>query len=440
MSYHIIDRRDNAKKSSGNRQRFLRRVKKQVRDAAADVIRDGSIESITSGGNRKINIPKRDLKEYTIVHGEGGEREVVHPGNKEFVPGDRIARPPKGGGGAGGKKGSKDGEGEDSFTFELTKDEFLEIFFEDLELPDLVKKNLKAVDVWEYLRAGFVNEGTPARLNIERSMRKAKGRRFALRGPKRKRLRALEKELESLNATIESRQNNGEDATIEIVRREAVEHEIEVLKRKIKAVPFVDEMDLQYNFWDKKPVPTTKAVMFCVMDVSGSMGEWEKEMAKRFFMLLYLFLDRAYERVDLVFIRHHSIAKECDEQEFFYGRESGGTVVSSALQLMKSIIEERYDTAQWNLYACQASDGDNWGEADNELVRELLERDLLPKLQYYAYVETKQDTNRPSALMQMYEDISGANRNFDTAVVTGPEEIYPVFRKLFEKEKGSASK
>jgi uncharacterized sporulation protein YeaH/YhbH (DUF444 family) len=439
MAYHIIDRRSNAKKSSGNRQRFLRRVKKQVRDAAADIIRDGKVESITSDGNRKINIPKRDLKEYTIVHGKGGERQIVHPGNKEFVPGDRIARPPCGGGGKG-QKGSKDGDGEDAFTFELTKDEFLEIFFEDLELPDLIKKNLKAAETWDYQRAGFVNEGTPARLNIERSMRKAKGRRFALRGPKRRRLRELEEELETLLETIQSRQANGEDVTIEQERRKTIEHEIEVLKRKIKAVPFVDEMDLQYNFWEKNPVPTTKAAMFCLMDVSGSMGDWEKEMAKRFFMLLYLFLDRAYEKVDLIFIRHHHTAKECDEDEFFYGRESGGTVVSSAIQLMSDIIKERYDISQWNLYACQASDGDNWSDADNALVRDMLEREILPIVQYYAYVETKQDTNRPSDLMDMYLDISSQHGNFDTSVVTGPDEIYPVFRKLFEKQKGSATK
>lgn len=439
MSYHIIDRRENAKKSSGNRQRFLRRVKQQVRDAAADFIRDGNVTDIASGGGRKVNIPKRDLKEYTIIHGQGGEREIVHPGNKEFVPGDRIARPPKDGGGQG-NKGSKDGDGDDGFTFELTKDEFLEIFFEDLELPDLIKKNLKTVETWDYRRAGFVSEGTPARLNIERSMRKAKGRRLALRGPKRKKLRELEEELEQLNVDIDARQRNGDDYSIEAERRKVVEAEIEVLKRKIRAVPFVDEMDLQYNFWEKQPIPTTKAAMFCLMDVSGSMGQFEKEMAKRFFMLLYLFLFKAYERVDIIFIRHHHAAKECDEDEFFYGRETGGTVVSSAIQLMLDIIRDRYDTTQWNLYACQASDGDNWSDGDNALVRHMLEQQVLPVVQYYAYVETKQNINRPSALMSMYEDIALTHDNFDTSVVTGPEEIYPVFRKLFEKQKGSATK
>lgn len=440
MSHHIIDRRGNAKKSSGNRQRFIRRVKQQVKDAAADIIRDGKVESITDTKNRKITIPKKDLKEYQITHDTGGERNIVHPGNKEFVQGDRIPRPQGGGQGGGGQEGSQDGDGEDSFTFELTSDEFLDLFFEDLELPDLTKKNLAAVETWSFHRAGFVNEGTPARLNIERSMRKAKGRRTALRGPKKRKLRELEAELEQLNETIRMRQENGEDVSIEKQRREELEHEIEVLKRRIRAIPFVDTLDLQYNFWEKKPVPTTKAVMFCIMDVSGSMGQWEKEMAKRFFMLLYIFLSRAYERVDLIFIRHHHTAKECNEDEFFYGRETGGTVVSSAIQLMKEIIDERYDISQWNLYACQASDGDNWSKDDNALVQELLERDLLPILQYYAYVETKRDSNRRSDLMGMYNDISDRHRNFDTSVVTGPEEIYPVFRKLFEKEKASSTK
>lgn len=439
MAYQIIDRRPNQKgKSLGNRRRFIKRVRNQIRKAVRKNIREGNITDITSDEGKSITIPKRDLQEPNIVHGDGGEHEYILPGNDQFSTGDRVDRPPKQGGGSG-SEGSKDGEGDDEFTFQLSKEEFLDLFFEDLELPDLVKKNLKATSVFESRRAGFVKEGNPARLNIERSMRKAKGRRTALRGPKKRQLRELEEELANVIADIEAREQSGQDTVLERQRKERLEEEIKVLRRKIRAIPYVDEMDLQYNHWTKLPVPTTKAVMFCIMDVSGSMGEWEKEMAKRFFMLLYLFLTRSYDTVDLVFIRHHSMAKECDEDEFFYSKETGGTIVSTALEMMQDIIKERYDLNTWNIYACQASDGDNW-TTDNAVVRDLLENYLLNVVQYYAYVEIKDQKyrgNRDSDLWDMYDDIRSTHSNFDITQITDVTEIYPVFRKLFEKDKAT---
>lgn len=441
MSHHIIDRRKNQKgKSTGNRRRFLRRVRNQVKEAAKRAIREGDIKSITSTKGRKISVPAKDLKEHEIRHGQGGDSERVFPGNKEFITGDRIRRP--GGGGAGqgqGKNASDSGKGEDSFTFELSKDEFLDLFFEDLELPDMYKKNLKVAETFQYNRAGFVTDGTPSRMNIVRSMRQAKGRRQALRGPMKKKLKDLENELELLNQAISSAEANGADCSIEKERRTQVLQEIEKLKRRIRAVPFVDEMDLRFNHWVKTPHPTTRAVMFCIMDVSGSMGEWEKEMAKRFFMLLYLFLTKAYEKVDLVFIRHHTEAKEVDEEEFFHSRETGGTLVSPALEEMIRIIQERYDLQSWNIYACQASDGDNWPH-DTQNAKDILQNQILQMVQYYAYVEIDRYQGKDSDLWGTYEEIRASHKNFDMTVINDAKDIYPVFRRLFEKEKGSAVK
>ena len=138
-------------------------------------------------------------------------------------------------------------------------------------------------------------------------------------------------------------------------------------------MPFLDTNDLRYNLHVKRPVPTSQAVMFCLMDVSGSMDQQIKDMAKRFYLLLYMFLKRHYERTDIVFIRHHTVAKEVDEQEFFYSRETGGTVVSSALRLMKEVIDARYSPNEWNIYGAQASDGDNWND-DSPICRKLLEK------------------------------------------------------------------
>jgi len=175
------------------------------------------------------------------------------------------------------------------------------------------------------------------------------------------------------------------------------------------------------------------------MDVSGSMGEWEKEMAKRFFMLLYLFLTRSYEQVELVFIRHHSVAKEVDEDEFFHSRETGGTLVSPALEMMADIVKKRYDLNSWNVYACQASDGDNWPN-DTEAAKDILESELLRMVQYYAYVEIDQYEGRDSDLWETYDEIKTRNQNFDMTIIHDAADIYPVFRKLFEKEKASPTK
>jgi len=428
MAHIIIDRRKNDKgKSTVNRQRYVRRVKEQVREAVKKTIRDGNIKDITSKDGKKIKIPGKGLKQPTFQQDKGGVTDRVFPGNKEFTQGDRINRPPQGGGGGGGNQASPDGEGDDSFEFHLTREEFLDLFFEDLELPDLVKKEISKVDEWVNRRAGFAVDGNPSRLNIERSMRQSKTRRLALRSPKKKKLRELEEELELLLAQ-DDKENNHK-------RIFELEEEIAALKRKIKAIPFIDDVDLRYNRWEKVPIPATQAVMFAIMDVSASMGEWEKEMAKRFFMLLYMFLFRNYERVDIIFIRHHTSAKEVDEEEFFYSRETGGTLVSTSLELMKEIIEERYNPQQWNIFACQASDGDNWG-ADSEVAVDLLQH-MLRYIQYYAYVEIDRRGGKDSDLWPYYEKLRTSNDNFATQVISDVAEIYPVFRGLFEKKPGN---
>ena len=421
MAHVIIDRRLNSKgKSTTNRRRFVDRVKGSVREAVKKVITDGNIKDIVDSKGKGISIPGKGLNQPHFRHGKGGVTQGTHPGNKEYNKGDRINRPPEGGGG-GGKDGAPDGESEDEFHFHLTQDEFLDIFFEDLELPDLVRKDLAVTEEFVSRRSGFSNDGNPSRLNVMRSAKQAKGRRAALRGPKKRKLKELEDELEILLVAT----------PLDVKRIEVVEQEIIVLKRKIRAVPFMDDVDLRYNRWDKFPVPTTQAVMFCIMDVSGSMGEWEKEMSKRFFMLLYLFLMRDYERVEIVFIRHHSVAKEVEEEEFFYSRESGGTVVSPALDLMKDIITERYPKNQWNIFGCQATDGDNWHN-DNPAVYQTMVDSILPTCQYYAYVEIDK-RGGDSDLWPVYSKLKAEHNNFDMTEITDATDIYPVFRKLFEK-------
>jgi uncharacterized sporulation protein YeaH/YhbH (DUF444 family) len=414
----VVDRRLSGKnRSAANRQRFLRRFKGQIRKAVTEAVSGRKVADLERG--EKISIPSKDLNEPVFHHGSGGRRSVIHPGNKEFVTGDRVDRPEDGGGGGSG--GSPDGEGMDEFVFDLSREEFMNYFFDDLALPDLVKKQLTAVPEVKRVRAGFVSSGNPSSLHVVRSMKQALGRRLAMAAGPRDALREAEEALAELEA-----QGKGQSAEADELREE-----IESLKARITAVPFLDTWDLRYANRVDKPQPTSQAVMFCIMDVSGSMDEARKDIAKRFFMLLYLFLTRSYERIDVVFIRHHTVAKEVDEEDFFSSRETGGTVVSSALELMNEIVRERYPSAAWNIYAAQASDGDNW-DNDSPRCRDLLLHSILPFVQYYAYVEIKAET--PQSLWHEYEYVKSVSRRFAMQRILELEDIYPVFRELFRKK------
>lgn len=429
MSY-IVDRRLNGKnKSTVNRQRFLERYRSHIKKAVSEAVTNRSITDLESG--ESVSIPKRDIGEPTFRHGEGGKRTIVHPGNKEFIGGDRIARPPKGGGGGGSGSGdaSNSGEGMDEFVFQITQEEFLEFLFDDLELPNLVKRQLAGLESFKLVRAGVVNEGTPNKINIVRSLRQAAGRRLALTAASRRRLREYEAEYDALMETDQILRDNERVAFLE--------KDIARLKRKILRIPFIDDIDLRYNLHVKKPQPTSKAVMFCLMDVSGSMNQSMKDMAKRFFILLYLFLKRNYEKIEVVFIRHHTSAKEVDEEEFFYSRETGGTIVSSALKMTDRIIKDRYSPSEWNIYVAQASDGDNWND-DSPICKKILTSNILPVVQYYAYVEI--NPRRHQALWREYETIQQEYGDyFAMQQISDPSEIYPVFRELFQRKSRRSS-
>jgi len=416
----IIDRRINGKnKSAVNRERFLRRFRQQIKKAVSDAIDSRSITEIDHG--EKINIPSKDTHEPVFGHGPGGRRDNVHPGNKEFVTGDHVKRPPNSGG-DGGSEASDQGEGEDEFVFQLSREEFLEFFFEDLELPDLVKTQLAKVTNFKSVRAGYSTSGVPANIDIVRSLTGALARRIALRAP-------YSAELEEAQELLSELQDKHDDESQK--RRLELEDEIRRLQDKIATVPFVDTFDLRYRNRIVEPSPTTQAVMFCLMDVSGSMDATRKEMAKRFFILLYLFLTKTYENIQVVFIRHHTTAKEVNEEDFFYSRETGGTVVSSALELMHKIIKERFPTNDWNIYAAQASDGDNW-DGDSPNCSNLLNQSIMPLLQYFAYVEIMPHNHQ--SLWRHYEDVKAQHRNFDMQSIDNLNEIYPVFRKLFARK------
>jgi uncharacterized sporulation protein YeaH/YhbH (DUF444 family) len=418
---YLIDRRVQGKnKSAVNRERFLRRYKGQIKDAVTRAIKGRSITDVESG--EKVSIPVKDVNEPTFGHAHGGIWEVVSPGNKEYQKGDRLPRPRSGGGSGKGQAGNSDQVTEDDFIFELSREEFMNYFFEDLELPNMVKTQLTSTTEFRNQRAGYKMSGTTSSIHILRSLRGALGRRIAVGGPSRRRLREAEEELKLLL------DNHATESDPEVVK---LRREIHKLHTKILAIPFIDPFDLRYSNRIKIPKPSSQAVMFCIMDVSGSMDESKKDTAKRFFILLYLFLTRAYDKIEVVFIRHHTQASEVDENEFFNSRESGGTVVSSALNLLTKVIHERYASNDWNIYVAQASDGDNW-DNDSITCRQLLTNTIMPAVQYFAYVEiTDGDAQN---LWHEYLQVKDYHPHFAMQKIEKPADIYPVFRELFKKQ------
>jgi uncharacterized sporulation protein YeaH/YhbH (DUF444 family) len=429
MTY-FIDRRLNPKgKSLANRQRFLRRARAQIREAVQKSLKDSGVADVAK--DRKIRISTHGTREprFRLDPKKGGNRDFVLPGNKDFVPGDQIKKPPQGEGGRG-KEAATSGEGEDDFEFTMRQDEILDIFFEDLELPNLVRTTLTEVQSHNWKRAGFTTSGPPNLINLVRTMRNSFGRRLALRRPTLADVKALEEQIAIL-------EQDKQDETLLV----ALKAELERINKKRKWVAYIDPVDVRFNAFVEQPEPTSQAVMFCLMDVSGSMGEREKDLAKRFFVLLHLFLKRRYKKVDIVFIRHTHDAQEVDEQTFFYSRQSGGTIVSTALEKMLEIQKERYTTSDWNIYAAQASDGYTQS-GDAKRCVELLESEIMPICQYYAYIEILDEREMEvfsneeagAELWRAYRGLAEEWSNFVTKRIAKPSDIFPVFHELFKKQ------
>lgn len=401
---HIVDKRFTIKDGHVvNRQKFIDRYKAKIKDAIKKTLsgesikdfkfKDKKIKIKTDGG---IDLPSLDY-DY-----EEGVYDSVAVGNKTFKKGDKVKKPIKG----SSSQGSDSGGGKDEFEFMLTEQEFADLFFEDLELPDLVKKQFTG-DVYEIQRAGYSNTGGPSSLSVRQTIIRAYMRRYALK-----------------------KQDDKKDDKL-ILDGEKI-----VLKPK-KKISFLEDTDLRYNHRDRVDVPASKAVMFCLMDISGSMGETEKDIAKRFFLLLSMFLQKNYDIVDIVFVRHAEWAEECTEEVFFHGKESGGTVISTGYAKILEIIQARYKVDSWNIYIAQASDGDNF-EYDNANMTQLLTQHMLPLVQYFAYIEIKSgmfSEDKPSELYQVFEKICGTTKNLSIRIIKDYKEIFEVFRSLFKKRK-----
>src|SRR6202140_5327121 len=324
-----------------------------------------------------------------------------------------------------GKRASDPGEGdgEDAFRFVLSRDEFVDLFLDDLELPDLAKRKLAQAESEGLRRAGYTTSGSPANLSVSRTVRLALARRGALRRPRPETIAQLE----------------AEAADCDEERRAELLAEIEAMKAKARRIPFIDPIDIRYRRFETVPKPVAQAVMFCLMDVSGSMSEHMKDLAKRFYMLLYVFLKRRYRHVEIVFIPHTDRAEEVDEDTFFHGPASGGTLVSSALQAMHDIVRARFRPSDWNIYAAQASDGDN-SSSDGEVAGRLLTEMIRPVSQFFAYLEVGEAGGHSfdmsdSSLWTLYQRLRAQGASLSMRKVRERSEIFPVFHDLFRRRR-----
>lgn len=429
--FYIIDRRLNGRaKSSPNRAKFLLRQEAAIRDAVREAISSRNITDMDKDGV-DVTISRKTIHEPTFHNNyRTGVRHGVNVGNKSYNTGDFVRKPMSGEGEGGRGEGGDSGDGQDDFTFSISRKEFMDYFFEDLALPNLINTSIANSEEFEWVRSGFTNDGTPANLDLTGTMRKSIGRRLVLRKPKEKELLKLQLELEQLEACAHHDLD-------QIERMEELRDLIKSQQKSCGAVPFIDKLDLQYRTHTKEIRPVTNAVMFCVMDVSGSMGQYEKDLAKRFYTLLYMFLGRNYENLEVRFIRHHHIPREVDEDAFFNDRDSGGTVVSTAMNLVRDIIDDEYSDGNWNIYVAQASDGDNFGN-DEQLLEEAVTTSILPCVQHMAYIEVGghyESMGRESSIMRSYKKIATSRRNLDLALVNEPSDIWPVFRELFRKNR-----
>jgi uncharacterized sporulation protein YeaH/YhbH (DUF444 family) len=412
----FIDRRLNPRdRSIKNRQKFIQRSREQIKKAVKESIDNGKIADIENG---RARVKVKGVSEPTFREDpKSGDKRYVLPGNKDYVVGDKQNKP-QGGEGEGGTRGGL-GQGEDDFEFLLSPDEYMDFLFEELELPDLIKKQVADITQTKMKRAGYTNIGNPSQLDVVRSLKNSMGRRIGLRRP-------TQEEIDELEAQLAAADSDEERDRITLL--------LEELRHRMIAVPWLDPFDVRYRNFTPTPVPITRAVMVCILDCSGSMGQHEKDLAKRFYFLLHMFLRRKYQKVEIVFIRHHESAIECDEAEFFGSRESGGTVVSSGLNLAKKIIDERYGS-DWNVYIAQASDGDNFQNDYDDTLKAMDE--LLPLAQYFAYVEVKGVYGifgGGSDLWNTYEALLPNHSNLEMRRVNVVEDVWKVFKKLFSKE------
>lgn len=418
MKTIVIDRRNDSKKSSSV-EKFLKKQKSVIKSQVLKRFRDKSISDET-GTEITIKNDEESLKEPLIdyEHGTGYAIKNVWVGNGKLKRGQKIRFKQEQGSGAGAGNG---GGGEDNFTFDLSYEEFIGYLFDNLKLHNLENKINKKIKTVEWVNGGITSDGSPTQLDLKRTMISSKARKTSLIAAKKAKIKELELLLISRYKDVE----------IHAKERKEIIEEIKKLKNKLNNISFVEDFDLKYNVKVKREEESNSAVMFCLMDVSGSMGEDEKHIAKQFYLLTGLLLKRNYKNAEIVFVRYHNEAKECDEEEFFNSVETGGTVASQGMKVVKDISLARYPADQWNTYIMHITDGDNWMD-DSILVRRYLEL-MSNYINHYYYIEID-STGRSDYKDDIFYYIKNLMKknNMTSKLVTTGVDVWDVFKDMFD--------
>lgn len=437
-TFIFVDRRSTGRgKSINNRQKLLRRIKDSIKNTKAiDVDSKGVAGAGASapGLNNPVKVARSALHEPTFHYApNSGDREIVLIGNDQWLKGDEF--PVSGGSGQGKGKGEGNGpgeDGEDDFIVNISRSEFFEVFFEDCELPDLQDTHEKELPQANWKPAGFRTSGNPSQLSVIRSFKQSLSRRMALTSSSRSELEKLEAEYEELAVRLAAEESEEIHA-----RMEELELLISELRKKISSTTLFEDVDLRYRKKVKEQIKSADAVFVMIMDVSGSMDEDKKRMARKMFSLQYAFIKRKYPQTDLVFIAHTDSPVEMTEEEFFTTRLSGGTIVSSAWKMAHDIIKERYDPALTNIYLSSASDGDNYDSDNAEVLNQIEGSGLLAKVRHVVYVQVGQSYSASyysSSLWNTMKSIaSTAGRKFTVAKIETEHEVFAVFKSIYGK-------
>lgn len=436
-TYIYVDRRKTGRgKSLPNRQRLLRRIKDAIRQSKPQDIDAGGVKNMGNGGGQinPVKVTRNSLHEPSFHYASGtGDMDIVLIGNDQWERGDEF--PVDGGGGSGGSgngAGNGQEDGEDDFVINISRDEFFNVFFEDCELPDLQDTHEKELPELMPKHAGFQKEGNPAQLNVIRSYKNALPRRRALTAEAREELEQLEAEYEKLAIDLAAELVPAEPVH---VRMKEIELRITELRSKISNVPFFEKLDLRYTKKEKVLVKSADAVFIMIMDISGSMDEDKKRMARKFFSLQYAFIKRKYPNTDLVFIAHTETPYEMTEEEFFTTRVSGGTTVSPSYRMAHDIIKARYDAKNTNIYLSQASDGDNWDADNGEIIPALEDEGLLAKLRHMSYAQVGQSWSGGwvATLWSTLQSVSNSNPKLSMVKILNDTEVFDAFHKIYKK-------
>lgn len=369
-----------ADRTASDRRRHKQKIEKAIREGIHHIVADESI--ISKDGKQKYRIPVRGIKEYRFIYGENGKQVGSAPG-KDIKRDQKIGEPQQQGQGQPNKAGGN--KGEEYYDVEITKEELAEYLFAELKLPDLKRRQLSNIDTEKLKRKGYRPQGIMPRLDRKKS---------AIARIKRMKAAGFDPE----------KAEDGESFSFH-------------------------EDDLKYRHYKITKKPCTNAVIFFVMDVSGSMSQEKKFLARSFYFLLYQFLQLKYETIEIVFISHDTEAQEVEEKDFFQKASTGGTRASSALVLANEIIDKRFHPSSWNIYLFQCSDGDNFQDDNEKFMQEAIKINNVAQL--YGYCEIEPETSwmsDPGKLYQLLRPLQGSV--LKEVRINSRDDVWPAFLSL----------